>query len=120
MVHQMMNWPRPINIATSGPWCVPASRCNFSVRVYLADKLLSESGEKALQHVRLTPFLGKKTILVPPTYASYYTAYAKYDKLAESHVGSSIVDDSYKVVRSICIPITGSIVIIDIAYQGLC
>ena len=62
-VPQTMNWPRPIDLATAVLWCTLASRCNFSVRINCADKLLSERIAKPLWHVRLTPFIGYITHL---------------------------------------------------------
>ena len=63
VVPQTTNWPRPLNIGTAVLWCVPESRCDFTVRVYCADKSISESGSKDLWHVQSTLFLDDKTYL---------------------------------------------------------
>ena len=52
-------------------------------------------------------------------YESFSIAYDGSDKLAESHVGSLIVDYLYVVGRTIGVPITGSILKFMIVFTSI-
>ena len=106
---QTMNWPSPIDIATTVLWCTPASRCEFYFMfIVRISRYLKEEQRLSNTHNQCN-LLATKPILVSPTYASFFTTYSGSDQLDEYHVGISIIYDSYIVCWSIGIPIIGSI-----------